>query len=100
MTADCLGWAGKVYEQTLGEDKYTFIEDVKHPRSCTMMIKGPNDYTIAQVKEAVRDGLRAIKNAIEDKCIIPGAGAFELVASQRVKDYASKLTGILLLLFI
>ena len=46
---DILGWAGLVYEHTLGEDKYTFVEDVKHPASCTILIKGPNDHTIAQV---------------------------------------------------
>lgn len=44
------GWAGQVYEHVLGEDKYTFVEDVKNPQSCTILIKGPNDHTIAQVK--------------------------------------------------
>jgi len=43
------GHAGLVYEHVLGEDKYTFVEDVKHPHSCTILIKGPNDHTIAQV---------------------------------------------------
>jgi hypothetical protein len=31
---------------------------------------GPNDHTIAQIKDAVRDGLRAVKNTIEDGCIV------------------------------
>jgi hypothetical protein len=44
------GHAGAVYEHVLGEDKYTFVEDVKHPHSCTILIKGPNDHTIAQVR--------------------------------------------------
>ena len=35
-----LGWAGHVYEQTLGEEKYTFVEDVKNGRSNTILIKG------------------------------------------------------------
>ena len=67
-----LGHAGVVYEHTLGEDKYTFVEDVKHPHSCTILIKGPNDHTIAQIKDAVRDGLRAVKNTIDDKAVVPG----------------------------
>jgi hypothetical protein len=41
-----------VYEHVLGEEKYTFVEDVKHPHSCTILIKGPNDHTIAQVRHA------------------------------------------------
>ena len=40
LTPDCLGFAGLVYEHTLGEDKYTFIEDVKDPHSVTILIKG------------------------------------------------------------
>src|SRR5690606_36018470 len=67
MTPDVLGWAGTVYEQTLGEEKYTFIEDVKEPKSATIMIKGPNNHTIAQIKDAVRDGLRSVYNMIVDK---------------------------------
>ena len=40
LTPDVLGWAGLVYEHTLGEEKYTFVEDVKEPQSVTMLIKG------------------------------------------------------------
>jgi chaperonin GroEL (HSP60 family) len=40
LTSDILGWAGLVYEHTLGEEKYTFVEDVKEPNSVTMLVKG------------------------------------------------------------
>lgn len=78
LSEEMLGYAGLVYEHTLGEEKYTFVEDVKHPRSCTILMKGPNDHTIAQIKDAVRDGLRAVKNTIEDGCVLPGGGAMEI----------------------
>lgn len=67
-----LGYAGLVYEHVLGENKYTFVEDCKVPQSVTILIKGPNKHTITRIKDAIRDGLRAINNAIEDKAIIPG----------------------------
>lgn len=31
---------------------------------------GPNDHTIAQIKDAVRDGLRAVKNTVEDESVV------------------------------
>lgn len=34
----------------MGDDKWTFIEGVKNPRSCTIVVKGPNDHTIAMLK--------------------------------------------------
>lgn len=88
-----LGTAGRVYEQTLGEDKYTFIEDVENPFSCTILMKGPNQHTIAQIKDAVRDGLRAVANAIADECIVPGAGAFELAAAAHLHEFAKTVKG-------
>lgn len=93
LTPECLGHAGLVYEHTLvriclknklavcickvaeaglfdaafqGEEKYTFIEKCENPRSVTLLVKGPNKHTLTQIKDAVRDGLRAVKNAIED----------------------------------
>lgn len=64
MSESDLGFAKVVYEQTLGEDKYTFIEGVENPFSCTILVKGPNDYSIAQTRDAIRDGLRAVTNTI------------------------------------
>lgn len=49
-----------------GEDKFTFVEECKHPLSVTILIKGPNKHTLTQIKDAVHDGLRAVQNAIED----------------------------------
>lgn len=36
----------------------------------SLNVVGPNDHTIAQIKDAVRDGLRAVKNTIEDEAIV------------------------------
>eukprot|EP00697_Spironema_sp_BW2_P004247 gnl/Spiro4/15784_TR8489_c0_g1_i1.p1 gnl/Spiro4/15784_TR8489_c0_g1~~gnl/Spiro4/15784_TR8489_c0_g1_i1.p1 ORF type:complete len:543 (-),score=154.49 gnl/Spiro4/15784_TR8489_c0_g1_i1:108-1736(-) len=88
LTPSVLGRAGNVYEQTLGEEKYTFVEDVVNPFSCTILVKGPNKYTIEQLKDAIRDGLRAVKNTWEDNCVVPGAGAFFLNASHRLSQMA------------
>ncbi|ORX40540.1 chaperonin Cpn60/TCP-1 family [Kockovaella imperatae] len=81
LTPDVLGWAGLVYEHTLGEEKYTFVEEVKEPKSVTMLVKGPNAHTMTQIQDALRDGFRSVKNALEDKSLVPGAGAFEVACS-------------------
>lgn len=92
MDESQLGFAGKVSEVTLGDDKFTFVEECKTPKSCTLLLQGPNVHTIAQIKDAVRDGLRAAKNAIEDKAVVPGAGAFELATSMYLRDVTAKAT--------
>jgi T-complex protein 1 subunit zeta len=84
LKPDVLGWAGLVYEHTLGEEKYTFVEEVRDPKSVTLLIKGPNAYTISQINDAMRDGLRSVKNAVEDKSVVPGAGAFEVACAHHL----------------
>ncbi|XP_043336744.1 T-complex protein 1 subunit zeta-2 isoform X4 [Cervus elaphus] len=93
LSVDCLGHAGLVYEYTLGEEKYTFIEDCINPRSVTLLVKGPNKHTLTQIKDAVRDGLRAIKNAIEDGCVVPGAGAVEVAIAEALVTYKHTIQG-------
>ena len=92
LEKEMLGWAGKVSEVTLGDDKFTFVEECAHPKSCTLLLQGPNDFTINQIKDAVRDGLRATKNAIEDEAVVPGGGAFELAAAMHLRATVCKET--------
>lgn len=82
-----LGYAGLVYEHVLGENKFTFVEKCRNPRSVTILMKAPNKYSLVQMKDAIRDGLRAINNTIEDKCLVPGAGAFEIRAYNRLMKF-------------
>lgn len=88
-----LGYAGLVYEHVLGENKFTFVEKCKNPQSVTILMKAPNKYSLVQMKDAVRDGLRAINNAIDDKCLIPGAGAFEIRAYNRLMKFKDEIKG-------
>ncbi|XP_010639676.1 T-complex protein 1 subunit zeta-2 isoform X5 [Fukomys damarensis] len=93
LDIDCLGHAGLVFEYTLGEEKFTFIEDCVNPRSVTLLIKGPNKHTLTLIKDAIRDGLRAIKNAIEDGCVVPGAGAAEVAIADALVNYKPSVKG-------
>jgi len=93
LVPECLGWAGSVYEHVLEEDKFTFIEDVKNPMSCTILLRGPSRHTIEQVKDAIHDGLRAVKNVFIDGCVIAGAGCFEVQTYQHLMKYKSNVVG-------
>ena len=58
----------------MGEEKYAFVEGVRNPKICTILIKGPNEHTISMIKEAARDGLRVV--VYDDKSAVPGAISF------------------------
>ncbi|KAH0613306.1 uncharacterized protein LAJ45_05251 [Morchella importuna] len=90
LSPEVLGWAGLVYEHTLGEEKYTFVEEVKNPKSVTLLIKGPNNHTITQIQDAVRDGLRSVYNMIVDGSVVPGAGAFQVACAAHLTGEAMR----------
>ncbi|KAI9102700.1 chaperonin Cpn60/TCP-1 family [Phlyctochytrium arcticum] len=93
LTPDILGHAGLVYEHVLGEEKFTFVEDVQNPQSVTILVTGPNAYSIVQINDAIRDGLRAVKNAIEDQSLVPGAGAFQIALHSHLIKFKDTVKG-------
>jgi T-complex protein 1 subunit zeta len=93
LTPEVLGYAGLVYEHVLGEEKYTFIEEVENPKSVTLLIKGPNTHTLQQIQDAARDGLRAVKNTIEDGYVVPGAGAFQVACAAHLQEWKKTVKG-------
>ena len=68
----------------LSKVSYTHPHTRTHPHTHTHTFThahtGPNKHTLTQIKDAIHDGLRAVKNAIEDRCVVPGGGAFEVAA--------------------
>jgi len=93
LSEEDLGFAGLVYEHVMGDDKFTFVENCKNPSSCTILIKGAHDHIIKQIKEATRDGLRAVLNGINDKSVLPGAGAFEIAMYRNLMDFSNDVEG-------
>lgn len=85
LSPKILGYSGLVYQETIGEEKFTYVTENRDPKSCTILIKGSTHHALMQTKDAVRDGLRAVANVIKDNAVVPGAGAFFISASQQLK---------------
>ena len=93
LTPDILGHAGLVYEHVLGEEKFTFVEDTLNPKSVSLLLTGPNQHSIIQMNDAIRDGLRAVKNALEDEYVVPGAGAFQVALHGHLNKFKDTVKG-------
>nr|XP_027201279.1 T-complex protein 1 subunit zeta-like [Dermatophagoides pteronyssinus] len=85
-----LGFAESCWEISLGDEKYTFLKGRKNPRSCCIVIKAAATYEVSRIKEAIRDALRACKNALDDQKLVPGAGAFEFAAATHLQTLAAE----------
>uniref|UniRef100_A0A2I3SC30 Chaperonin containing TCP1 subunit 6A n=1 Tax=Pan troglodytes TaxID=9598 RepID=A0A2I3SC30_PANTR len=65
LNPDCLGHAGLVYKYILGEEKFTFIEKCNNTRPVTLLNKGPNKYTLTQLKRCSKGWLEGCAGAVE-----------------------------------
>lgn len=93
LSEEHLGYAGLVYEQQLSETKYTFVRQCRNPTSVTILIRSPSGHQTDTIKDAIRDGLHAIQNTIEDGCLVPGGGAFELHAYKELAKFKPWIKG-------
>uniref|UniRef100_A0A672LT35 Chaperonin containing TCP1, subunit 6A (zeta 1) n=1 Tax=Sinocyclocheilus grahami TaxID=75366 RepID=A0A672LT35_SINGR len=73
LTAECLGHAGLVYEHTLGEEKYTFIEKCGNPQNISILIKFPPCMPLGSV--------------------VAGGGAFEVALADALVKHKPKVKG-------
>ncbi|ODV68228.1 T-complex protein 1 zeta subunit [Hyphopichia burtonii NRRL Y-1933] len=90
LTPEILGYSGLVYENSIGEDKFTYITENKQPKSASILIKGSNNHILQQTKDAIRDGLRSVSNVLKDESVIPGAGAFYMSCNNYLLQNGSK----------
>jgi len=95
LSPECLGYCESVEEVAIPntDDVYTFLEGVKNPFSCTILVKGAHRHVINQILESVRDGTRAVANAIKDGSLVPGAGGFETLAHAELNKFKATVAG-------
>ena len=90
---EVLGEANSVREINIGDDKFTVTEGVESSLSCTILVKGSSQHEILQIKDVIRDALRAAKNFIEDGAVVAGAGAFEIACHKALMEYKKTVSG-------
>jgi len=90
-----LGTQCGLYEvRLLGDDYYSFIEDCKKPKACTVLLRGPSKDVLNEVERNLHDAFAVVRNILLDPRIVPGGGAFEMEISQQLLEKGKLLKGI------
>jgi len=93
LTASDLGYAALVEERRTGDDKMTYIEGCKNPKSVTILIRGGTQRITAEAERSIHDALCVVKDLIEDPRIVAGGSAPEMEMSSVLKKYAQTVQG-------
>ncbi|MDR0372944.1 MAG: TCP-1/cpn60 chaperonin family protein [Nitrososphaerota archaeon] len=88
-----LGEAQIVEERKIGDDKMTYIEGCKNPKSVTLLIRGGNQRLTAEAERSIHDALFVIKDLLEEPRVVAGGAAPELEMASVLRKYAQTLSG-------
>ena len=93
ITESDLGYAELVEEQKIGDDKITFIEGCKNPRSVAILIRGGTERFVDEAERSVHDALCVVRDVVQEPKILCGGGSPEMEVSRALRDYAESLPG-------
>jgi len=88
-----LGFAGKVEEKKIGDDKMTFVTECKNPKAVSILIRGTTEHVTDELERALHDALSVVKVAIEDGKMTAGGGATAIAIAMALRDYAPSVGG-------
>ncbi|MDW7732941.1 MAG: thermosome subunit alpha [Methanolobus sp.] len=92
ITSDDLGFAELVEQEDIHEEK-TYIKGFKNSRTMTILIKGGSEHVTDNVERVFDDALHVVKSVFEDGTIVAGGGASEIEVAQKLRAYASTISG-------
>lgn len=80
-TKDLIGHAKCVYEDTVGDMDYLFIDGMPKSSCCTLLLRGPNDYALDEIDRSIHDSICVMKRTLESGYVCPGGGCVEMALS-------------------
>ncbi|HOO54455.1 MAG TPA: thermosome subunit alpha [Methanothrix sp.] len=94
MTEEDLGSADLVKEKKVGKDKkMIFVEGCHGAKAVTVVIHGSSEQLRDNIERALEDALWSVATVLESKKIVPGGGAPEIEVAEKLRQYASTMTG-------
>jgi thermosome len=93
LTASDLGYAALVEERKTGDDKMTYVEGCKNPKSVTILIRGGTQRMTAEAERSIHDALCVVKDLLEYPKIVLGGGAPELEVAAVLRKYSQTVSG-------
>jgi len=88
-----LGYAATVEEREVGDEKMTFVEGCKNPKSVCVLIRGGAKHVVDEAERALHDALCVVRNVVQDPRIVAGGGAPEVELARKLRKYASGIGG-------
>jgi T-complex protein 1 subunit alpha len=87
--ASSLGSAEEVVQTKISDDECILIKGTKQHSSSSIILRGPNDYSLDEMERSIHDSLSVVKRTLESGSVVPGGGAVETELNIYLENFAT-----------
>lgn len=84
-----LGYADEVVQTKISDDECILVKGTKQHSSSSIILRGPNDYSLDEMERSIHDSLCVVKRALESGNVVPGGGAVETALNIYLESFAT-----------
>merc|ERR1711874_105823 len=96
ITEDDIGKDCGLFEiRKMGDEYFTFLEQCKDPKACTILLRGASKDILNEVERNLQDALNVARNLYQEPALVPGGGATEMEVAHLLTQKAKTLKGVI-----
>jgi len=96
ITEEDIGTGAGLFEvRKIGDEYFTFIEECKDPKACTILLRGASKDILNEVERNLQDALNVARNLHQEPSLVPGGGATEMELAHLLTQKAKSLKGVI-----
>merc|ERR1712110_1328868 len=96
ITEDDIGTGAGLFEvRKIGDEYFSFIEDCKDPKACTILLRGASKDILNEVERNLQDALHVARNIQLSPRLVYGGGAVEMEVSHLLIEKGKSMSGVL-----
>lgn len=93
INKDDIGYAAKVYERMVDDDKMVFVDGCINPKSVTILLRATSKKILDEFHRTILDSIYVLRNFIMEPKIVPGGGAIEAFVAMVIKQRSYQFPG-------
>merc|ERR1711974_590708 len=95
ITEEDIGTGAGLFEvRKIGDEYFTFIEQCKDPKACTILLRGASKDILNEVERNLQDAIHVARNIFLNPKLVPGGGAVEMEVSHLLNEKSKNLKGV------
>lgn len=84
-----LGYAEEVSQEKFSDDECILVKKPKKHSAASIVLRGPNDYSLDEMERSIHDSLCVVKRTLESGQVVSGGGAVECALNIFLENFAT-----------